>query len=62
LINDSIQNKIDFSVYANNFYLEAKFNASKKDVEKDKDKPFVWLTIKKSENDEPELIKKDIHM
>jgi hypothetical protein len=47
---------------ADNFYLEAKFNKSKKDPQKDKEKPFVELIIKKSANDEPELVEKDIHM
>jgi len=62
LIWESIKNKIDFTLEADNFYLEAKFNKSKKDPQKDKEKPFVELIIKKSANDEPELVEKDIHM
>jgi preprotein translocase subunit SecA len=57
-LNDSIKEKIDFTVEADNFYLEAKFNKSKKL----KDHPFVQLIIKKSAKDEPELVEKDIHM
>jgi len=58
LIEESVKNKVDFVVEASNFYLEAKFNKSKKL----KEHPFVELIIKKSANDEPELVEKDIHM
>ena len=45
-------------IEAEKFYLEANFNRSKKI----KDQPLVQLIIKKSANDEPELVEKDIHM
>ena len=58
LVKDSIENKIDFTIEDESFYLEAKFNNSKKT----KDQPLVQLIIKKDKNQEPELIEKDIHM
>jgi len=57
-IKDSVENKIDFTIEADNFYLEANFNNSKKT----KDQALLQLIIKKTVNDEPELIEKDIHM
>jgi len=58
LIKESIDKKIDFTLEADNFYIEAKFNKSKKL----KEHPFVELIIKKSAKDEPELVERDIHM
>ena len=61
-ILELITKKKDFTISTDGFYLEAKFNNSKKDAEKDKEKPYVELIIKKSKDAEPELIEKDIHM
>ena len=62
LFKKHIKNIIDFMVKDDNFYLEVKFNKSKKDPQVDKEKVFAELIIKRSENDKPELIQKDIHM
>ncbi len=52
-----IKNKIDFTIDGE-FYLEVKFNKSKKL----KDQALTQIIVKKDRNAEPELIEKDLHM
>jgi len=57
-IKQNINNKIDFSITSHNIYIEWKFNKKKKN----KDQVLSELIIKRTEDDEPELIEKDIHL
>jgi preprotein translocase subunit SecA len=54
---DLVENKIDFTLEWN-FYLEVKFNKSKKN----KEQALTQIIVKKDKNAELELIEKDLHM